>query len=42
MGENAEKLIKEKINVHRVAAHFIDAFNFVSQQKFNLKYLFEL
>ncbi len=41
MGENAEKLIREKINIHTVAARFVDAFNFVSQQKFNLKYFSE-
>ncbi len=41
MGKNAEKLIKEKINIHTVATRFVDAFNFVSHQKFNLKYFSE-
>lgn len=38
MGKNAETLIREKINIHTVAARFIDCFNYVTNHQYSLKY----
>ncbi len=38
MGKNAESLIENKINIHTVATKFVECFNAVTQNRYQLKY----
>lgn len=38
MGRNSSKIIREEVNIHIVMEGYIRAFNYVSENKFNLKY----
>ncbi len=38
MGKNSEELIETKINVHTVIKGYLEAFNYVTENKYNLSY----
>ncbi len=38
MGENSGLIIKNEVNIHTVVSGYINAFNFVTNNKYNLSY----
>ena len=38
MGKNSFKIIQDEVNIHTVISGYVRAFNYVSKNKFNLKY----